>query len=114
MERHTILNSWKEIAVYMRRAVRTVQRWEKENGLPVHRLQGKKRSPVFALQKEIDIWLENCPQGRDNINQDLTNQILTGQHKIADSMDPSAKRRRLYALQQAVSSHRNLHQDGRM
>lgn len=31
------LDSWKEIAVYLDRALRTVQRWEKDHGLPVHR-----------------------------------------------------------------------------
>jgi phage terminase Nu1 subunit (DNA packaging protein) len=56
-----ILNSWKEIAIYMGRAVRTVQRWEEECHLPVHRPRGRKRSPVFALSNEIDQWLQECP-----------------------------------------------------
>ena len=29
------LDSWKEIAAYMRRDVTTVQRWEKREGMPV-------------------------------------------------------------------------------
>jgi predicted DNA-binding transcriptional regulator AlpA len=63
MDKHDILNSWKEIAVYMGRAVRTVQRWEKECQLPVHRPHGRKRDSVFALQSEIDRWLQKCPAG---------------------------------------------------
>ena len=59
----TILNSWKEIARYIGRAVRTVQRWEEECQLPVHRprARGRRRSAVFALSAEIDRWLEQCP-----------------------------------------------------
>jgi hypothetical protein len=63
MDQSTILNSWKEIALYIGRAVRTVQRWEGECHLPIHRPRGKKRSPVFALSSEIDRWLEDCPIG---------------------------------------------------
>ena len=37
------LDSWKEIASYLERTVRTVQRWEKKDGLPVHRHQHEKR-----------------------------------------------------------------------
>jgi len=51
------LNSWKEIAYYLGRDVRTVRRWEKERGLPVHRVPGGKRSGVFAYPAEIDGWL---------------------------------------------------------
>ena len=54
-----VLNSWKEIAAYMGRGVRTVQRWERELGLPVRRPRGKDRSAVMALQPEVDDWLRN-------------------------------------------------------
>lgn len=50
------LDSWKEIADYLGKDVRTVVRWEKERGLPVRRLPGGKRQPVFAIAKEIDAW----------------------------------------------------------
>lgn len=52
-----ILDSWKEIAQYLKRDVRTCQRWEKELGLPVHRFEDSPRSRVFAYQEEIDHWL---------------------------------------------------------
>lgn len=48
--------SWKEIAQYMGRGVRTVQRWE-AFGLPVHRPAGRDRSAVFAIEHELDAWL---------------------------------------------------------
>lgn len=49
--------SWKEIAQYMGRGVRTVQRWE-AFGLPVHRPAGRERSAVFAIEHELDAWMQ--------------------------------------------------------
>lgn len=58
-----VLNSWKEIAAYMGRGVRTVQRWEQELGLPVRRPRGRERSAVIALKPDLDRWLQRVPQG---------------------------------------------------
>ncbi len=57
MERGTRLDSWKEIASYLRRDVTTVQRWEKREGLPVHRHQHDRQGTVFAYAHELDAWL---------------------------------------------------------
>ncbi len=51
------LESWKEIAAYLDRDVRTVQRWEKSEGLPVHRHLHDKQGSVFAHRSEVDLWL---------------------------------------------------------
>jgi hypothetical protein len=51
-----ILSSWKDIAVYMGRGVRTVQRYE-HLGLPVIRLNGHLQSSVMAFADEIDDWI---------------------------------------------------------
>ena len=53
------LDSWKEIAAYLQRNVITVQRWEKQEGLPVHRHPHQKRSSVYAYAAEIDQWRES-------------------------------------------------------
>ncbi len=50
------LDSWKEIAVYLRRQVRTVNLWEKTEGLPVHRHLHAKRGTVYAFKSELDEW----------------------------------------------------------
>jgi len=55
------LNSWKEIAAYLGREVRTVQRWGAERELPVHRLPGGDRPRVYALASELDSWLNASP-----------------------------------------------------
>jgi phage terminase Nu1 subunit (DNA packaging protein) len=57
-QRHPeVLNSWKEIAAYLDRGVRTVQRWECELGLPVRRPRQARRSAVIAFKSELDQWL---------------------------------------------------------
>lgn len=57
-----LLSSWKEIANYLHRGVRTIQRWELELGLPVRRPAGKRRSAVIAMRSELDEWLRACPR----------------------------------------------------
>ena len=52
----TRLETWKEIAEYLRRDVRTVQRWEREQGLPVHRHAHRERSSVYAFPRELEEW----------------------------------------------------------
>jgi adenylate cyclase len=55
------LDSWKEIATYLKRGARTVQRWERAEGLPVHRLQHDKLGSVYAFTSELDRWW--CARG---------------------------------------------------
>src|SRR5438105_15690152 len=52
------LDSWKEIAAYLGREVRTVQGWEKTEGLPVHRHQHARQGSVYAFKSELDSWRE--------------------------------------------------------
>lgn len=59
------LDSWKEIADYLKRDVRTTQRWESERNLPVHRVPGGKRHSVFAYTEEMDAWLTGQPADSD-------------------------------------------------
>ncbi|MBI2962288.1 MAG: tetratricopeptide repeat protein [Deltaproteobacteria bacterium] len=65
------LDSWKEIAAQLRREVRTVQRWEKSEGLPVHRHLHQRLGSVYAYRSELDAWwkarrsdLERAPRQR--------------------------------------------------
>ncbi len=50
------LDSWKEIALFLRRDVTTVQRWEKREGMPVHRHVHDKLGSVYASRVELDAW----------------------------------------------------------
>ena len=63
------LDSWGEIASYLGREVRTVQRWEQTEGLPVHRHEHKKKSTVYAYSGELDAWIKDR-QPRDDPEAD--------------------------------------------
>jgi TolB-like protein len=58
-ERDDRLDSWKEIAGYLGREVRTVQGWEKNEALPIHRHQHARLGSVYAFKKELDAWRES-------------------------------------------------------
>lgn len=60
------LDSWKEIAAYLGRDVRTVIRWEKKRGLPIYRLPGGQA--VFAYKKGLDDWLKQGASGNTSLN----------------------------------------------
>lgn len=53
------LESWKKIASYLKRDVRTVQRWERREQMPVHRPLHDKLGSVFAFRSELDAWWES-------------------------------------------------------
>ncbi len=61
------LSSWKEIAAYLDTSVRTVQRWEQTEALPVHRHEHARVATVYAYTSEVDAWLgsRRKPLGRD-------------------------------------------------
>jgi hypothetical protein len=55
------LSGWKEIAAYLRKGVRTVQRYERHMGLPVRRPAGKEQGSVLATRAELDAWVRSQP-----------------------------------------------------
>jgi hypothetical protein len=81
----TCLDSWKAIADYLNRNVRTVQRWEQIEGMPVHRQIHRKGGSVYAYQQEIDAW----QRGRSCL------QRLGGQNQLSAlsrlAIDPMAQ-----------------------
>lgn len=86
------LNSWKEIAGYLDRDPRTVQLWEKNESLPVHRIAHQARSTVYAHRAEIDAWLKTR-SGKAAIGSPLA--------PVAAPV-PSSRRFPLYLLSSAV------------
>lgn len=56
-----ILSGWKEIATYLGKGVRTVQRYEMQLGLPVHRPAGKPKGSVLTTRAELDSWIAASP-----------------------------------------------------
>lgn len=70
------LRSWKEIAAYTGVSIRTVQRWEREFGLPVRRVATKRGSVVFAFRSELDAWLRTRPKGAEALMHDEHFRVL--------------------------------------
>src|SRR5664279_5705704 len=66
------LDSWKEIAAYLKRDVTTVQRWEKREGMPVHRHLHDRMGSVYASRAQLDAWarsrnLRSEPENGNNV-----------------------------------------------
>ena len=78
------LDSWKAIAAYLGRGVRTVQRWERDEGLPVHRLAHEKRGSVYARRREVDAWWESR---RQSLSSEATTEDESTE--TAETADPA-------------------------
>jgi TolB-like protein len=63
------LDSWKEIAAFLRRDVRTVQRWEKKEGLPVYRHLHDKLGSIYAYRNELTDWFNARQQSGAGVAQ---------------------------------------------
>lgn len=61
---HEILTGWKEIARYLGRGVRTVQRYEHQLGLPARRTNGNGGGSVLATKSDLDSWARSRPTMR--------------------------------------------------
>lgn len=77
------LDSWKEIAAYLRRGIRTVQRWEREESLPVHRLVHDKAGSVFAYPNELDAWWKSRQQEAAALPPPLPAPAADGRPSVA-------------------------------
>src|SRR5271169_64611 len=63
------LDSWKEIAAYLNRDVTTVQRWEKREGMPVHRHLHDRMGSVYASRAELDAWVQGRNPRAAEVNE---------------------------------------------
>lgn len=81
------LDSWKEIAAYLRRSVRSARRWEKEEGLPVHRHLHSKRDSVYAYRSELDEWWTR--RGAQVAEQNAEETVASPPETVAYSGDSS-------------------------
>ena len=74
------LSGWKEIAKYLRKGVRTVQRYEYQFGLPVRRPADKSGGSVVATKPELDAWVLASPM-REAFH--LTTRQNKAQHDLS-------------------------------
>jgi serine/threonine-protein kinase len=77
------LDSWKEIAAYFSRGVTTVQRWEREESLPVYRHQHDALGSVYAFKHELEAWRlkRTLHQPRNDGNDDTLQPVASEQHR---------------------------------
>ncbi len=75
------LDSWKEIAAYLNRDVKTAQRWEKREAMPVHRHLHDRMGSVYAFRVELDAWTRS---------RNLRPAQEQGNGNAAPSPDPTA------------------------
>ena len=75
------LDSWKEIAAYLNRDVTTVQRWEKREGMPVHRHLHDRAGSIYAFRSELDAWVHarTLPAAQGSGEGDAGNAAATPQ-----------------------------------
>jgi hypothetical protein len=76
------LNGWKEIAAYLRKSVRAVQRWERDHHLPVHRIKTPGGQIVYAFRTEIDAWrsaMDPQLEPKDGLKDWLTGGMTPGE-----------------------------------
>ena len=71
------LDSWKEIAAYLKCSERTVRRWEQE-GLPVHRHPHKKKAGIYAYRAEIDAWWRNGHEHLKRVEEERATAVEEG------------------------------------
>jgi Tol biopolymer transport system component len=71
------LDSWKEIASYLNRDVTTVQRWEKREGMPVHRHLHDSMGSVYAFRTDLEAWMRsrNLRPGQENGNNTILSNL---------------------------------------
>jgi hypothetical protein len=71
-----VLTSWKDIARYMGKGVRTVQRWEQDFGLPVRRPQGSNKKAVLARPRDLDAWVAlRCTSRAERVRADFSSSM---------------------------------------
>lgn len=83
------LTSWKDIARYMGKGIRTVQRWEQDFGLPVHRPEGATKRAILARPSEIDAWIESRCGTRSGSNTEQIKTSLAARLRFITGMETS-------------------------
>jgi hypothetical protein len=88
-----VFNSWKEIASYLGKGVRTVQRWEVQFGLPVQRPNIKNKGVVRASREELDHWVATRWSQRPSVSSldDTLNEL---RRTVAELASQNANLRR--------------------
>lgn len=116
------LSGWKDIANYMGKGVRTVQRYGRERGLPARRISGKPKASVLVSKTELDIWIHAAfshEVSHETLSPDLkklkshASELMAGIAQLKESMKNLAKaREELVVCEKTVrETARRVHQN---
>lgn len=107
-----VLTSWKDIARYMGKGVRTVQRWEQDFGLPVRRPQGSNKKAVLARPRDLDAWVAlRCASRVQLAPPDLPGNSAGNGNHPKPAFDAL---RTITAIHCGIETHRQLQADNRI
>ena len=95
-----LLGSWKEIATFFGKGVRTVQRWERDLGLPVHRPPERDQGVVIAFPEELTNWAKR--QHRSGNGAAISQAQIERMHQLRSTM--LARAAKLQANAEKVSA----------
>jgi Tol biopolymer transport system component len=95
------LDSWKEIAAYLNRDVTTAQRWEKREGMPVHRHLHDRMGSVYASRAELEAWVKGRNPRAAEVDE---NGAASASAPAASPATPTSRRRWRLALALAAGA----------
>lgn len=108
-----ILSGWKDIANYMGKGVRTVQRYGRELGLPVRRISAKPKASVLVTREELDVWIHTAFNHQDSHEKPSVNledlksrasELLATLEQLKQSLNKLATTREELALSRKTVS----------
>lgn len=99
-----VLTSWKEIAQFLGKGVRTVQRWEAFFGLPVRRAKAGSHAAVIAIPEELDAWVRSRELGREDETQLRAEMKRLREEVNALRKENDALRRKLQSVKMKAGS----------
>lgn len=115
------LIGWKEIANYLGRGIRTVQRYERTLGMPVRRSSGRSPDSVLATKAELDAWIAArplapsfaLPQTHLHLaTLEIFRSALAEQHRLREELTTlrESLHSSLEMLRATMNSHANVHE----
>lgn len=112
IQRAAVLTSWKDIARYMGKGVRTVQRWEQDFGLPVRRPLRSNKKAVLARPHDLDAWVAMGCGSRQSVPLGI--ELGDGDASAAASAGRRQHLTRLTALSAQIETSRLLRQSNKV
>jgi hypothetical protein len=104
-EQPKFLSGWKEVAAYLGKGVRTVQRYERNMSFPVRRPAGKPRGAVIANRAELDAWVAASPIRHEfHLAKSANGRVSSAPSVLSAVKEMKTLREQMYSLRQELRS----------